>query len=478
MIRASLMKHRSQSQMFLLYGEGLLFLASGAAIYVLISRVAGIELLGKYSLVTAWMAVFQSFGNLGLSEFIMRELGRSMDRREELLTHGLIVGTGSSIGATILMISMAALVDYPAEISEALILGSLSLIPTVFSNICRAAFIAYEKVEWLMVLALIETTFILVCNAWLVLNGFGVAYLIAVVALAKLATSILSLMFVNRYTVRLRVNFDPRFARSLLPGIVAFGLSHTLGFVSRNLNVVLISFLSSVTTVGLYAAAAKLVDIVLLVIGIFAQLMLPRFASTFASLGEHDVDRYRRILHSYFSIAFIVGVGLFSFSSTIVGTVFGDEFLPSVIVLRVLTVHFLIESLDAVAGMTLKAANQQNADVRLFAFNPLVNLALGSVLIPWLGAIGAALSRLGGVCTSFALRSRLLPLIGVGTAWLRLAARPLAVCAMAAAFTSQLVNRIPPPIGMLIYAGLSAAVLVAIAPSDVVGERNGRSSSS
>jgi O-antigen/teichoic acid export membrane protein len=267
--------------------------------------------------------------------------------------------------------------------------------------------------------------------------------------------------------VRLRVALDPRFARSLVPGAVAFGLSHTLGFVSRNLNVVLISFLSSVTTVGLYAAAAKLVDIVLLVIGIFAQLMLPRFASTFALLEEHDIDRYRRILHSYFSIAFIVGVGLFSFSSTVIVTIFGAEFLPSVVVLRVLTVHFLIESLDAVAGMMLKAANHQNADVRLFAFNPLANLALGSVLIPWFGAIGAALSRLGGVCASFALRSRFLPAIGVGTAWLRLAARPLAVCAMTGALTSQLVNRMPPPISMLIYAGVSAAVLVAIAPSDV-----------
>ena len=57
-------RRKNGFQLALLVAEALIFFASGIALYVVISRVAGPELLGQYTLVLSWMTVFQAFGSL------------------------------------------------------------------------------------------------------------------------------------------------------------------------------------------------------------------------------------------------------------------------------------------------------------------------------------------------------------------------------------------------------------------------------
>ena len=64
-------------QLALLLGEMAIVFASGVLVYVLISRASGPELLGQYSLVLSWLTLFQAFAGFGVSEWVMREIGRS-----------------------------------------------------------------------------------------------------------------------------------------------------------------------------------------------------------------------------------------------------------------------------------------------------------------------------------------------------------------------------------------------------------------
>ena len=67
-------------------------------------------------------------------------------------------------------------------------------------------------------------------------------------------------------------------------------------------------------------------------------------------------------------------------------------------------IYLVIESVDAVMSIMLKAAHKQREDVNRLAFNPLINIVLNLVLLPTLGTIGAAIGRVGGVGASAALR--------------------------------------------------------------------------
>ena len=126
---------KSPVQLALLGADALVFLASGIALYVVISRVAGASLLGQYSLVTAWMIVFQSIGNFGLPELLMRELGRFSDERGHYLGTGLMLGLSATVVVGPVMIGMSWLTSYDADLKRALTIAAFSLFERCQSHI-------------------------------------------------------------------------------------------------------------------------------------------------------------------------------------------------------------------------------------------------------------------------------------------------------------------------------------------------------
>jgi O-antigen/teichoic acid export membrane protein len=196
------------------------------------------------------------------------------------------------------------------------------------------------------------------------------------------------------------------------------------------------------SVVGLYAAAAKLIDVVLLLPILLAHFMLPKLARAFA--GGQPVGR-GPIASLAFLLAVVapLGLGLLLFAAPILRMLFGPGFEVAAPILRVLSVCLIVESVDILVSVVLKAAGRQHADVRMFALNPVSNTVLNIFLIPGLGSVGAAVSKLAAVSLSFTLRYSFLstrvlgpsrpgrptpsdPSAGVDTAGERAAGAPLA----------------------------------------------------
>src|SRR4029453_3763527 len=87
----------------------------------------------------------------------------------------------------------------------------------------------------------------------------------------------------------------------------------------------------------------------------------------------------------------------------------------------------MFEVADALMGVVLKSANRQNQDVRLYAVNPLLNIALNVVAIPLWGSTGAAAAKLAGVLGSSSARYIAISRGLARLHWVEFAARPLLV---------------------------------------------------
>ena len=149
------------AQLALLGVDALVSLASGIAFYVVISRAAGASLLGQYSVVIAWLILFQSVGSFGIPELLMRELGRFTNERGRYLGAGLIVGLAVSCAAVPAMILIAWLTSYEVELKQAIALAALGLPASMLTNLVRSGLISSRRNGLILLSRVVE---FLICS--------------------------------------------------------------------------------------------------------------------------------------------------------------------------------------------------------------------------------------------------------------------------------------------------------------------------
>ena len=261
------------------------------------------------------------------------------------------------------------------------------------------------------------------------------------------------------HALSLRQRFDWAFCKTLLAPILAFGVSNALGMVALRVNTIMISFWATMSDVGHYAAASKILDVALIVPSLCAQLVMPRIAYAFARHKRHELVLFDKAFHAIFAAAVPIGIGILFYADALITMLFGPAFFEAVLPLRILMIYFLIEVADALMGVVLKAGHHQNLDVRLFATNPGLNIALNLVAIPALGGAGAALAKLAGVLASsghryFAISRNLVPMH-----WFKFAARPLIVSLAVALLLLSLQSVLPIPLSIGLFVMLTTVGL-------------------
>ena len=446
-------------QFLLTFGEVFVLLLTGAVLFILISRLGGPDLLGEYSLVLAWILLFQGIAGFGIPEFIMRETGIRGAASAPYVYQGLVIGIATSTAAIGILIALTAVLDYAAHIETALRLGTLALIPMLVNGLCRAGFVAFRQMGFVFCVTFVESLIVITISIWALLHGGGVVSLVAALCGAKLVSSLLSLYWFDRYGLPLRQRFDWPLCRTLLGPITAFAVSNVLGMVALRVNTIMLSFWASMTVIGHYAAAAKILDIALILPNICANLIMPRVAYAFAQRQTHELELFDKAFHAIFTIAVPVGIAVLFYADVIIAVVYGPSFSEAVLPLRILMIYFLIEAADALMGVVMKSAHRQNQDVRLYAVNPVLNIALNVIAIPALGSTGAALAKLAGVLASSTGRYVAISRDLVPLRWFDFAVRPLVVSTVAGLTLMPFATVLSDPVSIALFVVLTIAGL-------------------
>ena len=447
-------------QFLLILGEAFLLLLTGGVLFVLVSRLGGPDLLGEYSLVLAWILLFQGVAAFGIPDFVTREAGIHGNASAPYVYHGFLIGVATSAAAMAILLALTVIVDYAAHLKLALRLGTLALIPMMVNGLCRSGFLAGRQMDFVFRITLVESAIVMAVSTWFLLQGAGVVQLVATLCGAKLISSMLSLYWFNRHGVSLRQRFDWELCRTLIGPIMAFGASNALGMLALRINTIMLSFWVPMSVVGHYAAAAKVLDVALIVPSLCAQLAMPRVAYAFAQRQAHELALFEKAFHAIFAAAVPIGIGVLFYADVIVAWLFGPSFTDAVLPLRILMIYFLIEVAEGLMGMVLKSAHRQNQDVRLFAVNPLLNIAVNLVAIPALGSTGAALAKLAGVIASSTNRYLAISRDLVPLRWFEFAARPLVVSVVAGLVLKPFGNVLPDPVSIALFTVLTLAGLM------------------
>jgi O-antigen/teichoic acid export membrane protein len=288
------------------------------------------------------------------------------------------------------VIVFALLTPYSLEVKVLIVLMSVTLVMGGVGSMFSAVFCIYQDMKYISIIQIAERiTFATLAFVFLI-AGLGVPGVILAIIIAAFASLILNFILSRRID-DYKLNFRPIFDRAILTPAVWFGLAGMLGFIWQRIDTIMISLLSNsaMTQVGLYTPAVNYVGI-----GDMAVIALTGAFFPIISKAAHERKISRKELSKYFgyfAVAGLVAVGItYAFGGQVMVFFFGPNFADSIVFINILIIGFAVNLVTIPTSLLLDATNLQKVHVLNATYLTGVNIGLNWILIPTIGALGAA----------------------------------------------------------------------------------------
>jgi len=358
-------------------------------IYV-VRRLGG-DSYGQYSIVIAFVGLFQIFAELGMSQYVMREIARDRTRTRglfwNLVALRLLLALAGIAGITL----AARVTGYTPALVLAVFLYTWTFVISAFDAALETVLTANERFDYVTTLAIVGQVSFMLLGSMVLFSGLGFIVLIGVGLLAMLPKLALAIWAVRRHRlVSWPPEIDAHQWRGMIKGGVPFGFSSLALTISFSLDTVMLSKFQSAEVVGWYSVAYGLVLSLVYTLNSFSRAMVPSLARTYVG-DKARVERwfFRSVKYiMILSLPIAVGGTLVAFP--LVRLLYTAEYLPAAVGLQVIIwdVPFLL--LAAFFGNMTAVVGEERAAARIFGLSAMANVGLNLLFIPRLGMPGAA----------------------------------------------------------------------------------------
>ncbi len=170
------------------------------------------------------------------------------------------------------------------------------------------------------------------------------------------------------------------------------GITWFCNLAFNSIDMLMLGVMSNAHQVGLYSAAYRIMNQVLITYYLLIQVLYPRFARQ--NIAERAHALRLRIILGLFSGGTIVAVLLASFGKVVLTVVFGKQFLPAAFLLLLLAWAIPLDFITSYLSNAYIAWNLEKKVLLCTTIAALSNVALNLIWIPRWGATAAAVNTL------------------------------------------------------------------------------------
>ena len=357
-----------------------------------ISRLSGPELLGKYSLLMAVLILGQTCASLGLAVIVTREVAVDRARGGAYFVAASLVGLAIVAVALLVAVPTLWLFLPDAELRMALVLILVSLLPSVVTGHAEALLLGLEESRPFVGAALAERILGTVASTLLVIMGYGIVAIAVVVLVLRVLAAVVLVMAVVRRTRIAPRTVERDLCWQLVRQVPVLGLIPVVNAVYSRLDVLLLGAIQGFTELGVYSAAARLVDLAKVLPMAYSRALYP----VISRLRAEGDDRLREVLREAMrGLTLLACLAVLLMSATsdwVVHLLYGSSFAPAGWLLRVLAWSVVPFAVASILAQVLFAANLAVLDLRVNVTVLIFNAALNVVAIEYWGAAGAAVA--------------------------------------------------------------------------------------
>lgn len=363
-------------------------------LFAALARAAGEAGLGIFVFAFAFAQIATTPVGLGFDRYMLRQVAKDRRTIGELFFN--VIALKLSLAVPILAIAFVVVnvLDYDATTRAAVYVLSAGVLLDLLAKSVFYVFNAFERGELLAITVVVQRVGTAALGLAALAAGFGVVTVAAVYALGAAVGLALALVLLARRVGLPRLSVSRSRWRGLTSRSLPFATQDIFGVLLAKVDVVLLSFLATEAVVGRYGAAYRLLEATFFVTS--------ALTGAFSAMYTYLDDRSAPSIQSVFSRSLKLSVAsLVPFAVTfgvlaepISRLIFGDEFADSAGPLRLLAGVVVLYGLLTLSSSLIVSRRDPRIVVVVVAGMALTNLGLNLVLIPPLGAEGAAAAML------------------------------------------------------------------------------------
>ena len=357
-----------------------------------VTRVLEVEDIGKVSFATSIINYFTLFSQLGIPTYGIRACAEVRNNPQKLKQTVAELITINAIFAmlsyAVLAVSILAVPQF-SERSALLIISSARILLTLigmewfYQAIEQYQYITirnllFKVISLLLLFILVKKPedYLLYCG----INVFGIY-----------GTYIINLFHSGKFISKDRVE-RLNLGKHMKPIFTFFTLSLAVS-IYTNMDTVMLGFMKGDTEVGYYNLATKIKTVLVAALTALGTVLLPRL-SFYYSAGEKEKLKHllEKSIHFTALTTFPAVLFFYMISRDAVLVLGGEEYLPAVACMKIITIAVLAVSFANIACTQILApTGRERYTMYSTIAGAMVNLVANTLLIPRSGASGAAL---------------------------------------------------------------------------------------
>ena len=363
-------------------------------ISILIARTLGAEQYGVFVFGYAFPGWFLLIASLGLDSVLTMDVAADKSKAGTYLsTISLLRVLLLTVVTALVWTSLSFVLSDPYARTVAMILGTCTVV-TTFVGALGATFLAFERMEFIAIVTVVERTF----TATLVISLLHFGGGLLLVSLVFLGGSVFSLV-VSLVIMKLKVAwFSPKVDFHLMRRIMKKGIPFLLAGVVASLMVttapvLLTSFHDAIST-GHFNAAYALVGALQAPLSTAGMILFPAMSRMYKEKPQMLPTVIRKTQRLFLTIGIPATFGGFFYAREIVTLLYGNAFNESVTSFEVLIFLVAITASTLGIGSAWAATGRQKLNLHIGSVGATVNVLLCLALIPFWGPLGAAVAFL------------------------------------------------------------------------------------
>lgn len=368
-----------------------------------LSRHFGVDGMGDYFLISSILTLL-NLGDLGLFVIAVRELSTGKNDPKTVLGNVLILRVITAIVSIVAVGLITVALDYPPEVSAAIMIGSLSYIFIALgTGSLGAIFVSKLRMEYQVLANAVQAVVFIILVGSVIALDLGLVALFAAYNVSVLSNSAVVIAASRQFIVP-RLQVDAVALRRLALAALPLGINTVAWVLYTRIDMVLLSQMVDTEAVGLYGLAYRFPDMAWPIGFFFVGSVYPILSryheqaalSDFRWLQQRSVDVLTLMAMGPITIVFV-------FAEPLLRIVGGSEFTAADGTLRILAIAILPLWLGMLCSYTLASINRQ-FDLLWIGLAALsLNIAINLVLIPPLEHTGAAIATLATEVVALAL---------------------------------------------------------------------------
>ncbi|MCP4606570.1 MAG: flippase [Proteobacteria bacterium] len=359
-----------------------------ASIYI--ARTLGVTDYGVLGTVYAFIALFRFLPDMGMSQLLIRDIAQDENSASTQLFNATLLRLGLSV-LTVGMLNAAAWGVYEETIRYLILIYSIMLVGESIYQPPLTVCIALRRFRLTGMMNLIHKIITACLPPLALLLGYGFSGVLWAAVIASLLNCYTVVALIRFTSVRYRFSIDLGLMKGYFRQGYPIALSACFYLLSTRIDRIMLSKMLSMTAVGHYTIASKLLFIALEgVWGPIANIVFPILSKTFAERKERFVGKtllYAVVLVGIFLVISALAVLL---GKHFIVFVWGEQYTASYSCLAILIWSSVFTGLTQLLYRTLIIFGAQALYLIVQIGGAMANVAFNYLLISSIGMNGAA----------------------------------------------------------------------------------------